>query len=56
MNISIISEQEERGHHIWIIETIYRFTVYVEPVDGTIVESVAEVLPLNDECEEIKGL
>ena len=35
---------EIRGDHLWIKTTTYKFTVYSEPRDGTIVESTACVV------------
>jgi hypothetical protein len=42
---SQLPEQEaERGYHIWIKQTTYRYTVHNEPQDGTIVESTTCVV------------
>ena len=45
---------EIRGDHIWIKTITYKFTVYSEPVDGTIVESTAQLI--DDEIEVQQGL
>ncbi len=44
-------EQERGLSGFWLASNTLRFIVYVKPVNGTIVESVAQALPLVDEEE-----
>jgi hypothetical protein len=51
--IILPDDEQERGlSGFWLTSVTLRIIVREEPVNGTIVESVAEVLPLDEKKEQ----